>query len=61
MKKMLINDEFNLTYLCCKNQIKDCEDFYDIVGCIFCKHCVNDSFKRHFDAIDAKILTKLKK
>ena len=58
MKEKLTNDEIYLTCLCCKNQIKDDEDFHDIVGCIFCKHCVDDSFNRHFDA---KILTKLKK
>ena len=50
MKKILTSDEINLTCLCCKNQIKDDEDFYDIVGCIFCKRCVDNSFKKHLDA-----------
>ena len=50
MKKMLTSDEINLTCLCCKNQIKDDEDFYDIIGCIFCKRCVDSSFKKHLDA-----------
>ena len=50
MKKILTNDEINLTCLCCKIQIKNDEDFYNIIGCIFCKRCVDSSFKKHLDA-----------